>query len=137
MDQKNKTVLIAALAIIAVALVAVNFDKITGQAATTSTVDVSVSPAAVTSGQSITVMVNAHGNRVKNPLEIRKVGGSEVRTCDFDKESCTGSWCSKSKTGSALIATCVTSPTWIGGYYIAAKEYQTSKELGRAYFTVT
>jgi len=135
MDQKNKTVLLVAAVVVAVALVAVNFDKITGAAV--KNVDVSVTPS-VTSGDQITVMVNANGNRVKNAIELRKVGGSEVRTCQF--ENCDGSWCSKPRfgeSGKTLIANCVTSPGWEGGFYALLKEYQTSKELGRAYFTVT
>ncbi len=135
MDQKNRTVLLVAAVVVAVALVAVNFDKITGSAV--SNVDISVTPSVVAGGQ-LTVMVNAHGNRVKNSLELRKVGGSEVRACDFD--NCDGSWCSKPRfgeSGTTLVANCITSPTWNGGYYVQAKEYQTSKELGRAYFTVT
>ncbi|MAG45646.1 MAG: hypothetical protein CMH63_02650 [Nanoarchaeota archaeon] len=136
MDQKNKTVVLAAVAILAVALVAVNFDKITGQAVS-GPLGISVNPPAVSAGQQITVRVNANGNRVKNQLEIRKVGGTEIRKCQFDKEHCTGSWCTKSKMGSSLVATCRTSPTWRGGYYVEALEYQSNEELGRAYFTVT
>ena len=135
MDQKNKTVLLVAAVVVAVALVAINFDKITGSAV--SSVDISVTPSVVAGGQ-VTVMVNANGNRVKNAIELRKVGGSEVRTCTFD--NCDGSWCSKPRFGEAgktLVANCVTSPTWNGGYYVQANEYQSSKELGRAYFTVT
>ena len=135
MDQKNKTVLLVAAVVVAVALVAINFDKITGSAV--SNVDISVTPSVVAGGQ-VTVMVSANGNRVKNAIELRKVGGSEVRTCDFD--NCDGSWCSKPRFGEAgktLVANCVTSPTWNGGYYVQANEYQSSKELGRAYFTVT
>ena len=135
MDQKNKTTLLVVAVVVAVALVAVNFDKITGSAV--SNVDVSVTPSTVAGGQ-VTVIVNANGNRVKNPLELRKVGGSEVRTCDFD--NCDGSWCSKPRfreAGKTLVANCLTSPDWNGGYYVLAKEYQNSKELGRAYFTVT
>ena len=70
MDQKNKTTLLVVAVVVAVALVAVNFDKITGSAV--SNVDVSVTPSTVAGGQ-VTVMVNANGNRVKNPLELRKV----------------------------------------------------------------
>ena len=135
MDQKNKTTLLVVAVVVAVALVAVNFDKITGSAV--SNVDISVTPSTV-AGDQVTVMVNANGNRVKNAIELRKVGGSEVRTCTFD--NCDGNWCSKPRfgeSGNTLVANCITSPDWNGGYYALVKEYQTSKELGRAYFTVT
>jgi len=135
MDQKNKTMLLVVAVVVAVALVAINFDKITGSAV--SNVDVSVTPSVVAGGK-VTVMVNANGNRIKNAIELRKVGGTNVRTCNFD--NCDGSWCSKPRFGEAgntLVAECVTSPSWNGGYYALLKEYQTSKELGRAYFTVT
>lgn len=136
MDQKNKTIVLAVVAIVAVALVAINFEKITGNAV--SAVDVRVSPSAVSAGQEVSVMVAANGNRVKNAIEIRKVGGTESRTYAFD--NCDGSWCSaprRGEAGTTLVATPVTSPTWSGGYYVLVREYQTSKELGRAYFTVT
>ncbi len=135
MDQKNKTALLMVAVVVAVALVAVNLDKITGSVV--SNVDVSVTPSVVAGGK-VTVMVNANGNRIKNAIELRKVGGADVRTCNF--ENCDGSWCNKPRfgeAGSTLVANCLTSPTWNGGYYVLAKEYQTSKELGRAYFTVT
>jgi hypothetical protein len=135
MEENNRKVILVAAVIVAVALVAVNLDKITG--AVVSNVDVSVTPSTVAGGQ-ITVMVNANGNKVKNPIELRKVGGTEVRTCDFD--NCDGSWCRtprRGESGPTLIAHCRTSPTWNGGYYAMAKKYQTSEELGRAYFTVT
>lgn len=135
MDQKNKTMLLVVAVVVAVALVATNFDKVTGSVV--SNVDVSVTPSVVAGGK-VTVMVNAHGNRVKNPIELRKVGGADVRTCNF--ENCDGSWCSKPRfgdAGSTLVAECITSPTWNGGHYALLREYQTSKELGRAYFTVT
>ncbi len=135
MDQKNKTTLLVVAVVVAVALVAVNFDKITGSAV--SNVDISVTQSVVAGGQ-ITVMVNAHGNRIKNAIELRKVGGSEVRTCYFD--NCDGSWCSKPRfreAGNTLVANCLTSPDWNGGYYALVEQYQGNKELGRAYFTVT
>ncbi len=135
MNQKNKTTLLVVAVVVAVALVAINFDKITGSAV--SNIDVTVTPSVVAGGE-VTVMVNANGNRVKNAIELRKVGGSEVRTCNFD--NCVGSWCSKPKTGSSgsvLVANCRTSPNWNGGYYALVEQYQSSKELGRAYFTVT
>lgn len=135
MDQKNKTVLLVAAVVVAIALVAVNFDKVTGAAV--SSVDVSVTPSVVAGG-SITVMVNANGNRIKNAIEMRKVGGTDVRTCQF--ENCDGSWCSKPRfgdQGKTLIANCLTSPDWNGGHYVLLKQYSTNKELGRAYFTVT
>ncbi|MBS3151761.1 hypothetical protein J4443_05260 [Candidatus Woesearchaeota archaeon] len=135
MDQKDKTMLLVVGVVVAVALVAINFDKITGSAV--SNVDISVTPSVVAGGE-VTVMVNANKNRVKNAIELRRVGGTEVRTCNF--ENCDGSWCSKPRfgeAGSTLVANCRTSPDWNGGYYALVKEYQSSKELGRAYFTVT
>lgn len=135
MDQKNKTTLLVVAVVVAVALVAINFNKITGAAV--SSVDVSVTPSVVAGG-GVTIMVNANGNKVKNAIELRKVGGTEVRTCNFD--NCDGSWCSKPRFGTAgktLIANCRTSPDWNGGYYVLVEQYQTNKELGRAYFTVT
>src|SRR3989344_7675172 len=133
MDQKNRTMVLAAVAVLAVALVAVNFDKITGNVVSKS-VDLTVTPSSISAGGEITVLVNSNGNRVKNALEVRKVGGTEVRTYTFD--NCNGSWCREGVGGKMLIATPLTSPDANGGYYIVAKEYQTSKELGRAYFTV-
>ena len=133
MDQKNKTTLLVVAVVVAVALVAINFDKISGSAV--SIVDVTVTPSVVAGGD-VSVMVNANGNRIKNAIELRKVGGSEVRTCNFD--NCNGDWCSKPRSGgSILTANCKTSPDWNGGYYALVKQYQTSKEMGRAYFTVT
>jgi len=134
MDERNRTVVLSIVAVLAVALVAVNFDKITGNAVS-STVDLTVSPAAISAGGEITVVVNPNGNRVKNALEIRKVGGSELRVYSFD--NCNGNWCRQGNDGTMLVSTPLTSPSWNGGYYVAVKEYQTSKELGRAYFTVT
>ena len=133
MDQKNRTMVLAAVAVLAVALIAVNFDKVTGNAVS-STVDITVSPTSIASGGELTVLVNSNGNKVKNALEVRKVGGTEVRTYTFD--NCNGQWC-RSERGSVLIATPLTSPDALGGYYIVAKEYNSGKELGRAYFTVT
>ena len=134
MDQRNRTMVLAAVAVLAIALVAVNFDKITGNAVS-PTVDITVSPASISSGGELTVLVNPKGNRVKNALEIRKVGGSEVRTYTFD--NCQGSWCRDTKAGSVLISTPSTSPDAEGGYYVVVKRYQSGEELGRAYFTVT
>jgi len=134
MDERNRTVILSVVAILAVALVAVNFEKITGNAVSSSA-DITVSPSAISAGGELTLLVNANGNRVKNALEIRKVGGTEVRVFNFD--NCSGSWCRKSREGGTLVATPLTSPTWEGGYYAVVKEYQTGKELGRTYFTVT
>jgi hypothetical protein len=135
MEEKNRRIVLAAVVVLAVSLVAVNFEKITGNVV--SNVDVSVTPSTVAGGQ-VTVMVNANGNRLKNPLELAKVGGFERRNCHF--ENCDGGWCRKPRFGEAgttLVANCRTSPTWSGGYYASVEEYQSGEELGRAYFTVT
>ncbi|MEK6856539.1 MAG: hypothetical protein AABX49_00840 [Nanoarchaeota archaeon] len=133
MDQKNKTTLLVVAVVVAVALVAINFDKITGSAI--ANVDVTVTPSVVAGGE-VTVIVNANGNKVKNAIELRRVGGTEVRTCNFN--NCDGNWCRKPNSGeSVLVANCRTSPDWNGGYYALVKQYPTGEELGRAYFTVT
>ena len=135
MDENNKKVVLAVVVVVAVALLATNFNNLTGSAV--SGVDISVTPS-IAAGGSVNVMVLANGNRVKNAFEIRKSGGTEVRTYQFD--NCAGNWCNKPATGydgNALLGTPNTSPTWQGGFYVLVREYQTNKELGRAYFTVT
>jgi len=132
----------AALAVLVIAVVAVNFDKITGnQVATASRVEIWTVPEAVTSGQKIQVMVNANDNRIKVPLKMRKVGGIETRSCEPFDNCASNSWCDGpafGEPGSTLVTECRTSANWEGGYVIEAEKYQGRNEiLGRAYFTVT
>ena len=133
MDQKNKTVVIAAVAILAVALVATNFEKITGKA-TGPQPTLSLDLESVSGGQEFTVTVRNPGRyKLKEPLQMRKVGGVERKACSNFERPCSGSSCDNTR----IMTRCKTSPSWSGGYYVEATEYKGEVLGNKAYFVVT
>ncbi len=131
MEETTKKIVIASVIVLIVAIVALNFEQITGKAVART--KITVTPRIVTAGHYVNVEIMPPKGGASRQVEIYKENG--VRQATFNTD-CGGNWCyEEGRLGKVATGSYKTSPDWEGRYYVAVEDRDTG-ELVKAYFKV-